>query len=69
VLDPCGGHRLRLDFDAAAFTVTIEKVDFGIPEEAAVREHWSDKPVYRVLMRAKKLPAVGTIRWTFRPAS
>jgi hypothetical protein len=66
VFDAGGGQRATLDYDATTWMATVEKVEFGIPEEQGVRDHWEGRPVYRVLLTAKKLSSASTIRWVFR---
>jgi len=65
VFDAGGGIQVTLDYAAGNWTPAVEKVDFGIPEEAGVHEHWEGKPVYRVLLTARGMAAAGVIRWSF----
>ena len=64
--DAGNNRQLTLSYDAAIWTVTVEKVDFGIPEEAGVHDHWGGRPVYRVLLTAKKMAASATNTFVFR---
>ncbi len=60
VFDAGNGQHLNLSYDALSWTITVEKVDFGIPEEAGIREHWEGQPIYRVLLTAKKMEKMAT---------
>ena len=60
VFDAGNGRHLSLSYDASGWTITVEKVDFGIPEEAGIREHWEGLPIYRVLFTAKKMGQTDT---------
>lgn len=66
IFDAGSGRRLLLKYDAADWSAAIEKVDFGIPEEVGVHEHWKGKPVYRVLLTARRMSADGTDTFVFR---
>lgn len=58
-----GGRRVQLSYDATSWEATVEKVEFGIPEEEGVKQHWEGKTIYRVLIKAKKLPGKGSVKW------
>jgi hypothetical protein len=64
--DAGGGQVVTLDYDPRTWTAAVEKIEFGIPEEQGVRDHWEGRPVYRVLLTARKLPVTSTIKWVFR---
>src|SRR6185437_14023769 len=66
VFDAGDDQRVMLNYDPAIWTASVRKVEFGIPEEQGVREHWQGKPIYRVLLTARKMPSASTIRWVFR---
>lgn len=66
VFDAGDDQRVMLNYDPAIWTASVGKVEFGIPEEQGVREHWQGKPIYRVLLTARKMPSASTIRWVFR---
>jgi len=55
--------KVSLYYDPTVWGATLEKVELGIPEEAGVRQHWDNRPVYRVLMTAKVLAARGSLTW------
>jgi hypothetical protein len=66
VFDVGNGQHLDLIYDASTWAVTVGKIDPDIPEEAGVREHWEDKPIYRVLLTAKKMRAGATNTFQFK---
>ena len=66
IFDAGNGRHVNLNYDAARWALTVEKVDFGIPEEVGVHEHWGGRAIYRVLLTAKKMPAAGTNTFVFR---
>jgi hypothetical protein len=63
VFDAGNGQHLSLSYDASSWAVAVEKVDFDIPEEAGIREHWEGQPIYRVLLTAKKMGQTATNRF------
>lgn len=66
LFDAGNGRHLSLKYDPAVWSAAVEKVDFGIPEENGVHEHWGGRSIYRVLLTAKKLPVSGTNKFVFR---
>jgi hypothetical protein len=66
VFDAGNGRHISLSYHAANWKVAVEKIDFGIPEEAGVHEHWGGRAIYRVLLTAKKLPAAASNTFVIR---
>ncbi|MBS1664108.1 MAG: heparinase II/III family protein [Bacteroidetes bacterium] len=48
------GKIAMLQYEPKVWEVGIEKVEMGIPEEENVRVHWRGRPVYRVVLTAKR---------------
>jgi len=60
------GERVWLDYDGAVWDAAVEKVDFDIPEDEGVRQHWNGRAVYRVLLKAVKPAPKGELKYTIR---
>ena len=58
------GEKLELIYDAGIWDATLEKVSFGIPKKEAVHQHWNGKDIFRIVLKAKKMPSAATVRWT-----
>jgi len=58
--------KVYLDYDAGNWEVTTETIEWNIPEDQGVRQHWDDRTIYRVLLTAKKLSAKGNSRYSIR---
>ena len=57
-------EKVQLNYDSAFWDATVEKIDYAIPEDEGVRQHWDGKTLYRVLLKAKKLPSKTTIQYS-----
>jgi hypothetical protein len=62
------GERVWLEYEAAAWDASVEKLDYKEPEDEGVRQHWDGRPVYRVLLKAVKLTPRGELKYIIRDA-
>jgi hypothetical protein len=60
-------EKVRLDYDDAFWDASVEKVDLVNPEDEGIRQRWDGRAIYRVLLKAVKLPAQHTVQYTIRP--
>jgi hypothetical protein len=60
-------EKLRIDYDGAFWDASVEKVDLVNPEDEGIRQRWDGRAIYRVLLKAVKLPAQHTVQYTIRP--
>ena len=67
VFETDGHEKVWLDYDGELWDASVEKVDYVNPEDEGVRQRWNGKAIYRVLLKAIKLPAQHTVQYTIWP--
>jgi hypothetical protein len=67
VFETDGHEKVWLDYDGDLWDASVEKVNYVNPEDEGVRQRWDGRAIYRVLLKAVKLPAQHTVQYTIRP--
>jgi hypothetical protein len=60
------GKKVNLQYDAAAWTVTKEKMELVSPEDQGLKQTWDNRDIYRILLTAKSPADKGTLIYTIR---
>lgn len=68
ILFETGARNVQLDYDGDLWEASVEKMEYVSPEDEGVRQRWSGRPIYRVLLKAVKLPAQHTVQYTIHLA-
>ncbi len=58
------GKKISLQYDAAVWTASKEKIDLLTPEDQGFKQSWDNQNIYRIVLTAKKPAAKGTVLYT-----
>jgi len=57
------GKKITLDYNAAAWSVSKEKIKFTTPEDEGVKASWHHQDIYRLLLTAKNNLSNGQVKY------
>ena len=58
------GKKITLQYDAAAWTASKEKIDLATPEDQGFKQSWDNRDIYRIVLTARQPAAKGVISYT-----